>query len=64
MGKEIIEWFNKEYNKDENAFKEKLDLEFGTVEENYEFGKKKVKQEITIENSQLVDKTYTLYQAT
>ncbi len=61
-GEEIIEWFNKECDGNEDIFKEKLGLRFGEVNDSYEFPRRKIEQEIIIENNKLVDKFYNIYQ--
>ena len=54
-GEKIKEFYDKECGGNEQTFKEKVGLESGKVHDTYEFGKRITKQEIRIENSDLVD---------
>ena len=61
-GNEIVDFFNEKCNGDEQTFISTLGLELGEITTNYEFSKKNTTQEFKIENVELVDKFYDLYQ--
>lgn len=61
-GEEVKEWFEKECNGDEKVFIEKLGLQLGKVEENYEYIRRNIYQEIAIDNFKLVGKFNSRYQ--
>ena len=61
IGNEIVEFFNQECRGDNKEFVKKLGLEYGEVNDTYEFQRRKMSQKINIDNSKLVGTFYQLY---
>lgn len=60
-GKELMDFFYNECEGKEEIFINKVGLDFGEVEESYDFPKRSVKQYINIEKSDLVEIFYKKY---
>ena len=61
-GKELMDFFNNECEGKEEVFINKVGLDFGEVEDSYDFPKRSVIQDINIEKSDLVEIFYKKYQ--